>query len=210
MRRPSGASLTTVLVAAALLAVVGTAMTSMMSGMNRNMASLAQKGEVQEVRSMVARRLSCARTFPTGVCAAGPRGQVILLDNFNQPIFTEYDDTDPNHPTKAVFRNSYRFGNSAARVRATCGPNPAQPVLEIRVVSYLQPEKAWPTVAPILVCQEVLGTPVPCGQGTAPVSVNGEVRCMNQAQLCAAVGSVWNGTNCVLPPPVACASIGYI
>ncbi len=200
-RNISGIGLVEVLIAAAILAVIAFSASQLMSGLGRNMASLTQKGEAEEVRAMLQRRLSCTRTFPAGTCAAGPRGQVLLKDTFGNDIFTDYDDTDAaSLPTKAVFRDSFRWGNSMARIQARCGPA----ALEVRVVSWMTPEKAWPTVAPIQLCHEVLGgPPPPCPPTDAPLVLDGVTRCTPRMGLCLGLGFQWDAATSSCYPPVS-------
>lgn len=211
MRRPRGLGLVEVLIAAALVAVVAFSVSKMMSGMGRNVASMTQRTDTEEIRLMLQRRLNCRATFPGGACPpmVGNRGQVILRDNNGNEIFTDYDDTDAGvTPNKAVFRNSYRWGTSSARIRTQCGPNR----LDVSVVSYNQPEKAWPPVAPIQVCQEVLGGPPPaCPPNEAALVIEGVTRCTTRQSVCESLGYAWNAANstCSPPAPFLCALFGY-
>ena len=194
-----GFSLVEVLVAAGLCALVAISVSQLMKGMSRNVASVTQRTEADEIRLMLMRRLSCSRTFPTGVCTPGPRGQVVLKDPSDNDIFTEYDDTPASDPVKGIFRDSFKWATTMARIRTSCGTNS----LEVRVVSYMTPEKAWPPVAPVQVCQEVLGGPPPaCPAGDAPIVIEGESRCTQRKSICDALGYNWDAGSLSCYPPV--------
>lgn len=139
-----------VLVAGGLLVTVAVGAMALMRGMNRDVASLSGRGELEEVRQALRRRLSCRRTFPANVCAADPTtGLVPLRDDFNNLIFT---DVDPGTvPGKAMFANSYRYGK--VRIRTQCGAGSVQ----VRIVAYDRPDMAWPLGPSVETCQEVLG-----------------------------------------------------
>lgn len=149
--RSRGVSLLQVMVAASLMASLGLGMLQLMGGLNRNIASLGQRGEYQEVRDMIRRRLSCRQSFPTNTCAVGPGGQVLLRDVYGNLLFTDYDTSAD--PTKALFVGSYKFSNTSVRLRVSCGAGS----VHIRIANWLRPDKGWPTAPTIETCQEVLG-----------------------------------------------------
>lgn len=136
-----------VAIAGGLLVALAVAATMMMSGMNRDMASLSSRGDLEEVKNVLRRRLNCQRTFPTKVCSAGANGLVVLKDDFGNDIFTDVD----NGAEKPVFANTYKYGT--ARIRTQCGLGS----VEIRLARYNKPDTAWPAKPTVETCQEVLG-----------------------------------------------------
>jgi hypothetical protein len=144
-RTRRAASMVTVLLASALMAIVGAGMMRLMSGFNREVASLGQRGDVLDVRNTLRRRLNFQRTFPAGTCAAGTNGLVTLRDDQGNDVFPDVV-AEP-----APFGTSFRF--ATARIQTRCGAG----ALDIFVANGRRPETAWPTVPTVSTCPEVLG-----------------------------------------------------
>src|SRR5262245_34924769 len=105
-----GMTLVAILVAAAVASIVGLAFTGILDSFFRGMSSIEAHGEVMDAKQLIRNRLSCQRTFPTGMC---PSNQPILLkDELDRDLFPA------TQGELAPFDKALKLGR--ARIQTVC------------------------------------------------------------------------------------------